>query len=69
VSAGGGDRAAGRNWQHWAVSVDRNGENILTIDANCLSGRDLSDEDVDCIENCARHLLAFIGRDRQEATR
>lgn len=47
--------------QQWAVSVARGGENILTIESNCLSGRDLSDEDTECIRACARHLLSFVG--------
>jgi hypothetical protein len=47
--------------QHWAVSVDRNGENILTIESRCLSGRYLSPEDEATIRDCARQLLAFVG--------
>lgn len=47
--------------RHWSVSVERDGENILTIESNCLSGRELSDEDEECIRNCARHLLSFVG--------
>lgn len=48
--------------QHWAVSVSRNGENLVTIESNCLAGKpDFSAEDKQCIRDCARNLLAFIG--------
>jgi hypothetical protein len=48
--------------QHWAVMVYRNGADILTIESNHLSGKpEFSDEDAQCIRDCARHLLAFIG--------
>jgi hypothetical protein len=48
---------------HWAVTVSRNGEQIVTIESNCLSGRDISSKDEATIEDCARHLLAFIGKE------
>jgi hypothetical protein len=47
--------------QHWAVTVWRNGEEIVTIETNCLSGREISDEDEKVIGIAARHLLGFIG--------
>jgi hypothetical protein len=47
--------------QHWAVTVERNGENVVTIESNCLSGREISEEDEEVIRNCAYHLLSFIG--------
>jgi len=43
--------------QHWA----RAGENIVTIESNCLSGREISPEDEETIRTAARHLLSFIG--------
>lgn len=46
---------------HWSVSVFRNGENVVTIESNCLSGRNLSAEDEATVRDCARHLLAFVG--------
>ncbi len=51
--------------QHWSVTVSRNGENILTTESNCLSGRNLSDEDEACIRNCVQHLLSFVGEPRR----
>ena len=45
----------------WAVEVSRWGETIVTIEENCLSGRDISDEDADLIRGCAEHLLSFVG--------
>ncbi len=50
-----------RNEMHWSVSVTRDGETIVTIESNCLSGRDLSPEDEDTIRLAAKHLLAFVG--------
>jgi hypothetical protein len=47
--------------EHWAVSVDANGENILRIESNCVSGRELTSDDEQLIRNCAHHLLAFVG--------
>lgn len=46
---------------HWAVTVERNGEKIVCIESNCLSGRELSAEDEASIQNAAEHLLSFIG--------
>jgi hypothetical protein len=46
---------------HWSVTVERNGEQIVTIESNCLSGREISPEDEEAIRTAARHLLAFIG--------
>jgi hypothetical protein len=48
--------------QHWAVSVAVDGEHVLTIESNCLSGVGNIDEHEGAIETAARHLLSFIGR-------
>jgi hypothetical protein len=45
----------------WAVSVERDGENVVTIASSCLAGRDLSPEDETAIRHAAQHLLAFVG--------
>ena len=47
--------------QHWAVTVAVDGENVLTIDRNCLCGVEDIDDHAETIETAARHLLAFIG--------
>jgi hypothetical protein len=47
--------------QSWAVSVERDGENIVTISSNCLGGRDLSAEDERVIRMAAEHLNSFVG--------
>lgn len=47
--------------EHWSVTVSRHGEKIVTIETNCLTGRELSLDDEETIRTCARHLLAFIG--------
>lgn len=46
---------------HWAVTVERSGEKVVTIETNCLCGRDIGTEDTVAIRNAAHHLLAFIG--------
>ncbi len=46
---------------HWSVTVTRNGEDVVTIESNCLSGREISPEDEAVISTAAHHLLAFIG--------
>jgi hypothetical protein len=55
------EERASETTQHWSVTVERNGENVVTIDSNCLSGREISPEDEKAIRNCAHHLLSFIG--------
>ena len=47
--------------QHWAVTVERNGEKIVTIESYCLSGREISEEDERVIRMAANHLLGFVG--------
>ncbi len=44
----------------WEVEVRVNGETHLTIGHNHLAGDPEINEDI--VENCAQHLLAFIGR-------
>lgn len=46
---------------HWAVTVSRSGDEIITIESNCLSGREISAADEQTIRTAARHLLSFIG--------
>lgn len=47
--------------KHWGVDVRINGKTVLTIESNCVSGRQLSFDDEETIRNCAEHLLAFVG--------
>ncbi len=47
--------------QGWAVTVNVNGNPILTIGHNDLSGIENIDDYADIVRNCARHLLSFIG--------
>jgi hypothetical protein len=47
--------------EHWSVSVSVNGDEILTIESEWLSGVPNIDEYADAVRNCAQHLLAFIG--------
>lgn len=55
------EKSPAETTQHWSVTVERNGENIVTIESNYLSGRKISPEDEKVIRNCAHHLLSFIG--------
>ena len=48
--------------QHWGVDVRVNGQDVLTIESNCLFGKsDLSDMELEAIRTAAKHLLAFAG--------
>jgi hypothetical protein len=46
---------------HWSVSVQSNGEDVLTIEHNHLCGVADIDKHGETIREAARHLLAFIG--------
>jgi hypothetical protein len=46
--------------QSWAVTVSVNGDQILTIGHNHLSGIENIDDYKEAVENCARHLFSFI---------
>lgn len=45
----------------YSVTVSKWGEPILTIEPNCLSGADLSDEDSRAIWAAGEHLKSFAG--------
>ncbi len=45
----------------WAVTVTVDGEEVLTIEHNFLSGIPNIDDHADEVRTCAAHLLAFIG--------
>lgn len=46
----------------WAVTVERGGERLLTIESDCLSGKAvMTPEDEETIREAAQHLLAFVG--------
>lgn len=48
---------------HWAVTVWRNGEEVVTIESSCLSGREISEADEKAIRIAALHLLGFVGQE------
>lgn len=53
----------------WAVTVSRNGDDIVTIGRDHLSGRTIQPEDEATIRTAVAHLLAFIGdTDARDAT-
>ncbi len=47
--------------ESWAVTVERNGDAVVTLASNCLSGRDLIEGDQEIIRTAARNLLGFLG--------
>ena len=49
--------------EHWSVEVKINGENVLFISHNELSGIDDIEKYAEEIRHCAKHLLAFIGEE------
>ena len=61
-STASGNAETERHGEHWSVSVSVNGEEILTIAHNFLSGKtEFTNAEAQCIRDCARHLEAFIG--------
>lgn len=47
---------------HWSVEVTRDGETLVTIASNCLSGKpEFTEEEAQTIRDAARNLDAFIG--------
>ncbi|WP_321814615.1 MULTISPECIES: hypothetical protein [unclassified Paraburkholderia] len=52
--------------QGWAVTVNVNTVDILTIGHNSLSGIDNISDFAEVVRNCAKHLMGFIGDDRTE---
>jgi hypothetical protein len=50
--------------QHWGVDIRINGERVLTIESNSLSGIENISDFADTVRECAEHLLAFIGDKR-----
>lgn len=45
----------------WGVSITMNGQDVVTIESNHLSGVEITKAHEDVIRTCAHHLLAFIG--------
>lgn len=52
---------------HWRVTVAVDGDEVLTIESECLSGIPDIDKHADIIRTCARHLLAFIGTEDENS--
>lgn len=52
---------ARKRHDHWRVSVETSGEQIVAIESDMLAGREISEADEDAIRTAAHHLLAFIG--------
>jgi hypothetical protein len=51
--------------QHWSVTVTRNGEQVVCIESNCLSGKsDISAEDQRIMRVASDHLRGFAGADQ-----
>ena len=49
--------------EHWRVTVDADGKQILCIESHCLSGIPNVADYAETVRNCAQHLLAFIGEE------
>jgi hypothetical protein len=47
--------------EHWGVDIRINGERVLSIESNSLSGIENISDYADTVRTCAEHLLAFIG--------
>ena len=55
-----------RKIEHWGVDVRVNGAQVLTIESNCVYGKQLTDDEEEVIREAARHLLAFVGEQKTE---
>lgn len=47
--------------EHWGVDVRVNGQGVLTIESNSMSGVENIQDHADAVRTCAMHLLSFIG--------
>lgn len=48
--------------KHWSVTVAVNGEDLVTIESNFLSGKsDLSEDELEAVRIAGRHLISFAG--------
>lgn len=47
--------------EHWGVDVRVNGQGVLTIESNSMSGIENIQDHADAVRTCAMHLLSFIG--------
>lgn len=54
--------APDKRHEYVSVIVSANGEEIVCIETNCLSGREISSADELAIEWAANTLLGFIGK-------
>ena len=55
--------------EHWGVSVDTHGDDLVRIETAMLAGKaDLSEQDLATIRTAARHLLSFAGPSRLRPT-
>lgn len=45
----------------WAVRVERDGDEIVTLSSHGYGGRDIDEEDANVIRKAAEHLLSFVG--------
>jgi hypothetical protein len=57
-----GDQLHRRSGRSWAVTVEREGEQVVSIGTNELSGRNLDAADEEAIHTAALHLLSFLGK-------
>lgn len=56
-----------RNNNIWSVKVELNGEQLIIIESNSMSGKPfLNYEEIEVIRKCGEHLLAFAGIDNDE---
>lgn len=53
--------------EHWAVTVSRSGDEIVTIESNSMSGREIGAADKEAIRAAALSLLGFIGESCEAA--
>jgi hypothetical protein len=51
---------------HWRVEVYAEGEHILSIEPEMVSGADMTEDYADTIRHCAAHLIGFVGSENPD---
>ena len=52
--------------KHWIISVDYDGEHLVSIEPHLVSGKDMSEEERAAACRAVRNLAAFLGCEELE---
>lgn len=54
--------------KYWSVQVNIADEQVLSIESNYLSGRDLTDKEKNIVYGCGVSLINFVGRTAEQGS-